>query len=154
MMRPSTAYYHPIVWRHGVLEGLGAIDEDMRRHAAASYGVTVRRDSITASPRVVEVRRENSAGTPVAFNSLRGEARWVIRYRDDGSVERIQVFDATDRLVTEEVLRPETGSGQFVISFERDNIPIARDGRSNRIVEPLNVDDGMLWRDEPRSPAK
>ena len=139
LMRPSTAYYRSFVWRHGVPEGLGVIDEDTRKHREVSYGVTVRRESLMASPRVVEVRRENSSGALVGANVLRGEARWVIRYRDDGLAERIQEFNATDRLVSEDVLRTEAGSDQFVVSFERNNVPVARDGNSNRILDPLNV---------------
>ena len=139
MMRPSTAYYREFVFRHGIPEGLGAIDEDTRKHRAVSYGVTVRRDSLIASPRVVEMRRENSAGKLVAAKTLRGEARWLIRYRDDGSVERIQVFDGVDRLVSEDVLRPEAGTDRLVVSFERNNIPVARDGNSTRISDPLNA---------------
>jgi hypothetical protein len=139
MMRPSTTYYRESVWRRGVPEGLGAIDENTRKHRGASYGVTVRRDSLMASPRVVEMRRENSAGKLVGANTPRGEARWVIRYRDDGAVERIQEFDAADRLLREDVIRPEAGSDRFVVSFERNNVPVAREGNSNRILDPSNA---------------
>lgn len=141
--RPSTAHYRQIVWRWGVPEGLGAVAGDMRAHLATSYGVTVQRSNIFASPRVVEVRRENSAGTLRATDSLRidndGRARWVVRYRDDGSVDRIESFDASDRLLSEDMLRREGSTNKFIVSYERHNIPIARDAHVSRIVDPLKA---------------
>ncbi len=141
MIRPSSAHYRQIVWRWGAPEGLGAIDEDTRANLATSYSVTVQRSSIMASARVIEVRRENSAGKLRDTDSTRmdndGRARWVIRYRDDGSVDRIEGFDATDRLLTEDVIRRE--SNRFIVTFERNNIPVARDAHVNRIIDPLNA---------------
>lgn len=64
MMRPATAHYREIVWRWGVPEGLGPIDEEMRRHLATSYTVSAQRPGIFDPPRIVEVRREQRRHAP------------------------------------------------------------------------------------------
>jgi hypothetical protein len=93
MMQPNGAYYRQIVWRWGVPEGLGPIDEETRSHRFLNFLVITQRAGIMQAARVVEVRCENSAGRLSAGRSLRtneeGHARWVLSYRDDGSVERI-----------------------------------------------------------------
>jgi hypothetical protein len=143
LMRPSTVHYRQIVWRWGVPEGLGPVDEDTRRHRAINYSVTTQRSSIMASPRVVEARRENSAGKLSVLNSQRNDnderVHWVIRYREDESAERIVGFDATDRLLREDVLRREPSSNRIIVTFERDNIPVAQNANQNMIIDPLNV---------------
>ena len=143
MMRPSTAHFRQIVWRWGVPEGLGPIDEVTRRHLVTNYSVTTQRSGIWAAPRVAEARRENSAGKLRDLNSQRNDnderVHWVIRYREDGSVERIEGFDATDRLLREDVLRSEPSSNRIIVVFERDNIPVAQNANQNMVIDPLNV---------------
>jgi hypothetical protein len=143
MMRPSTAHYRQIVWRWGVPEGLGPIDEETRRHISVNYSVTTQRSTIWSGPRVVEVRRENSAGALRDLSSQRndndGRVRWVVRYREDGSVERIEGFDATDRFLREDVLQREPSSGRLIVTFERNNAPVAQNANQNMIIDPLNI---------------
>jgi hypothetical protein len=143
MMRPVTTYYRQIVWRWGVPEGLGPIDADTHRHLSSSYAVTTQRNSLTANPRVVEVRRENSVGTLRATDSLRsdndGRARMLVSYREDGSVERVKGFDATGRLLREDVLQREPSGNLFIVNFERNRLPVAQDAVQSLIVDPLNT---------------
>jgi hypothetical protein len=142
-MRPSTAHYRQIVWRWGVPEGLGPIDDEKRRHLATNYSVTTQRSTIWSSPRVVEARRENSAGALRDLSSQRndndGRVHWVVRYREDGSVERIAGFDATDRFLRDDVLQREPSSGRLIVTFERNNAPVAQIANQNMIIDPLNV---------------
>jgi hypothetical protein len=143
MMRPVTTYYRQIVWRWGVPEGLGPIDADTHRHLSSSYAVTTQRNNLMANPRVVEVRRENSVGTLRATDSLRsdndGRARMVVSYREDGSVERVKGFDATGRLLREDVLQREPSGNRFIVNFERYRLPVAQDAVQSLIVDPLNT---------------
>lgn len=143
VMRPVTTYFRQIVWRWGVPEGLGPIDADTRRHLSRSYAVTMQRNSVMASPRVVEVRRKNSVGTLRATDSLRsdndGRARMLVSYREDGSVERVKGFDATGRLLREDVLQREPSGNRFIVNFERNRLPVAQDAVQSLIVDPLNT---------------
>jgi hypothetical protein len=143
MMRPATTFYRQIVWRWGVPEGRGPIDADTYRHLSSSYAVTTQRNSPTANPRVVEVRRENSVGTLRATDSLRsdndGRARMLVSYREDGTVERVKGYDGTGRLLREDVLQREPSGNRFIVNFERNRLPVAQDAVQSLIVDPLNT---------------
>ena len=90
------------MWRWGLPEGLGPIDKETRSHRFLNYKVVTQRAGILQPPRVIEVRRENSTGTLSPGGSLRSDdedhVRWVVRYREDGSAEKIEVYDIHHRL--------------------------------------------------------
>ena len=136
MMRPVTTYYRQIVWRWGVPEGLGPIDAETHRHLSSSYAVTVQRNSLTASPRVVQVRLENSVGT--LHGAYDGRARMLVSYREDGTVERVKGYNETGRLLREDVLQREPSENRFIVNFERNRLPVAQDAEQSLIVDPLN----------------
>ena len=49
-MRASTAHYRQLVWRWGVPEGLGPIDDEKRRHLSVNYSVTTQRSTLWSGP--------------------------------------------------------------------------------------------------------
>jgi hypothetical protein len=108
MVHPKVAYYRQLVWRWGLPEGAGLIDKEMRDHRFQTYKVTTQRPGIMQSPRVVEVDLENSAGQLSGGGPSRLEdgayVRWVVRYREDGSLEKIEIFDRVGHRVREETL--------------------------------------------------
>jgi len=115
MIRPKTAFFRQLVWRSGIPEGVDKIDAETHGHLGRSYSV------VTQRSKVVEVIHDGW---------IRAEAdgfhRWVVHYGDDGSAQKIEIFDATRRLVREEVLRREASGNKMVVSFERDNVPLAQ----------------------------
>ena len=141
MMRPKVAYYRQLVWRWGLPEGLGPLDEETRGHRFVNYKVVSQRAGVLQAPRVVEVRRENSAGRLSTGGSLRSDdeehARWLVRYRDDKSPERIEVYNPGNRLVREDLLRPQPSANRLIVTFERNNVPLTQSGTQALIVDPL-----------------
>jgi YD repeat-containing protein len=118
LMKPKTGYYDRMVWRWGIPEGLGRLDEIARSHESESYRF------VTHDGKVVDARREASGGA-LKENDL-GEAHWVVSYRANGRVERISIFDGSDTLIREEYLEREPFSNSLIISFKRDNVDFAR----------------------------
>ena len=141
MMRPQTSHYRHLVWRWALPEGLDPIDAETRDHLMTSYGVTVRRGSILQWPRVVEVRRETSSGGLNCLCSVPDtedeQARWVVHYREDGSPEKIEAYDATNELVRESVLRSEPSTGKLIVTFQRGSVPLAQAASQNLMIDPL-----------------
>src|SRR5262249_33826672 len=88
-VREESSCAQTLIWRWGVPEGLGALDAAARSHRAATF------HSVTQGGKVRRVRDENSAG--VLTENDDGEARWEILYREDGTPERIRVFNEKDQ---------------------------------------------------------
>ena len=105
-VREKSAYYQALIWRWGLPEGLGAVDTATRSHVGASFEV------VSRAGKVRWVRQENSAGV-LSASDPSGDARWEVVYREDGSPERIRVFNQTDQLVREEVFKAKD-----IVSFE------------------------------------
>jgi TIR domain len=103
--RPTTSHYRQVIWRWAVPEGLGPIDETTRSRREVHYAVVTRRLGILQAPKVVEVRQQRSRGALVGRHEEgeKGSARWVIIYGDSGTPDRIEVYDATNRLLRAEV---------------------------------------------------
>jgi hypothetical protein len=143
MMQPKVAYYRQLVWRWGLPEGLGPVDEETRSHRFLNYQVVTQRAGILQAPRVVEVRVENSAGTLSTGHSLRTDdkdhARWVVRYREDGSTEKIEVYDPGNRLVRDDLLRRQPSTNRLIVTFERNNVPLTQSGTQALLVDPLRL---------------
>jgi hypothetical protein len=142
-MQPKAAYYRQLVWRWGLPEGLGPLDEESRSHRYLNYKVVSQRPGVLQSPRVIEVRRENSSGILSSGYSLRtddeGHSRWVVRYRDDGSTERLEIYDLANRLVREDLLRRQPSPNRLIVTFERNNVPLTQSGKSALVVDPIPV---------------
>jgi FHA domain/PDZ domain len=142
MMHPKIAYYRQLVWRWGVPEGLGLIDDEIRGHRFLTYRVTTQRPGITQSPRVVEVRLENSAGQLSGDGPIRMDgthARWVVRYREDGSPDKIEIFDRTGHLMREEVLRKDPSKDTIIVDFERRSLPLMQTATQTLMFDPLDT---------------
>ena len=116
MTRPTIAYYRDIIFRWEAPEGLNLIDEPTRQRLQSSYRV------VTRDKKVVEVRHENSEGTLIG-----SPARWVMHYRNDGSLERGDFFDATDRLIYEESYDRDPASNRLVVNFRHGVTPVTLD---------------------------
>jgi hypothetical protein len=101
-MRLKTAHYSHLISRWGVPEGFNAISGERYSHMETSFGVSTRRG------KVIEARRERSTG--VLVENDEGEARWAITYREDGTAEKIEVFDGTNRFIREDRLRRKQGA--------------------------------------------
>ena len=125
----------------GTAEGLGLIDAETRGHRWLNFRVVAQRPTLLQAPRVVEIRRENSAGALTVGGSLRTDAenhaRWVIRYRDDGSAEKIELYDPSNRLVQEALLRRQASTNKLIVTFERNNAPITQSAVQALVVDPL-----------------
>jgi hypothetical protein len=124
MTRPKVAYFRDLVFRWEIPEGVSPVDEATRRHLSASFRV------VTESGKVVEVRHENSDGSlfPTESNStLAGIARWVVRYRTDGSLEYAEMSDATGRVIFDEAYERDPATGHLVASLKKGSTPIAQE---------------------------
>lgn len=121
LMRPHTAHYRALTWRWGLPQGLGEIDEETRRHLGTSFSFTTRRASLFQPPQVVDVRRENSAGTLRAAN---GQAHWRVHYEQDGASMRIETLNAADDLVLESQL--ERRAGIQIETLKRNSVDFAQ----------------------------
>jgi hypothetical protein len=128
MMRPKTAYFRQLVWRWGLPEGAGKIDAATHDHLARSYSV------LTQRGKVVEVRHDGWIRAEAD-----GFARWVIRYGEDGTAQRIEIYSATGRLLREDVLRRESAAGKMIVSFERGNVPFAQEASPKLITDPSDA---------------
>lgn len=131
MNRPKTTYYRQLVWRFGLPEGLWEVDAQTHGHLARSYSV------VTQGGRVSEVRHDGWVHAEAD-----GFARWVVHYRDDGTPERIDRFDATGRLAREDVLRRESAGEKLIVTFERDNIPVTQAATQNLIIDSSQWGNG------------
>ncbi len=148
MMRPTTNFYRQLVWRWELPEGVGLVDAQSRQHLAVSYSIVTQRSNIFAPPRVVETRRENSAGALIdadaSLNDGETRARWVMRYRDDDALERIVGYDARERVLREDVLQTETSPNRMIVAFQRNNIPVVQESNRNVASNPSNTQTGVL----------
>jgi TIR domain/PDZ domain len=124
MMRPHSAYYRQIIWRWGLPEGLGQIDDETQRHLATHYSVTRQRDSLTQPAKVVEMRRQNSAGKLRAGDD--GQAHWLIHYGPDPTLVKIAALDADENPVLETFLERRTSAGSLIQNLKRDTIDFAQ----------------------------
>jgi YD repeat-containing protein len=143
LIAPTTKYYRQLVWRWGLPEGLGQLDDATWQHRVLSYAVTTRRPGLMAAPRVVEVRAQRSSGQlyPAGGSQhIDGDSRahWTVSYREDGSVERVRGFDDADRLVRDDVLQHEPSSNRSIVTFERYGVPVAQDAAQKLGVDPLH----------------
>jgi hypothetical protein len=114
----EVAYYHALVWRWGLPEGLGRLDAETRMHRFSSYRIAKRRG------RVAEVRLENSAGAPRIDED--GYARWVVHYRETGKAEKIEVYRPNGQLKREE--RHDWSGGKLIVTFAHGSSPQAQAG--------------------------
>ena len=125
MSRPKVAYFRNLVFRWGIPEGLGPVDEATRAHLAASFRV------VAEHGKVVEVRHENSDGTlvPTEINAFpaAGIARWVIRYRTDGSLENAELSDAMGRVIFDEAYERDPTTAHLVANLKKGATPIAQE---------------------------
>ena len=135
MMRPTIASFRQLAWRWGLPEGVGPIDAETRAHIDAGYSITSRRNGLLQPRRVVEVRLETSSGTLRANED--GQARWVVHYSDSGAADRVAVFDASDRLVHDDVLH-RVSLDTMIVKFERNAVPVTLASRQvlNNVFDP------------------
>ena len=139
MTRPTTSHYRQVIWRWAVPEGLGPIDDMTRSRREAHYAVVTRRLGILQAPKVVEVRHQRGRGT-LAPRHEDDTARWVINYGDSGRTERIDVFDAADRLLREEVFdRIASSPNKLIVRFKRGPADLAQTATQKMIVDPIIV---------------
>jgi MTH538 TIR-like domain (DUF1863)/PDZ domain len=125
--RPKTTYYRQLVWRWGLPEGAFTIDAATHDRLSRSYSV------ITQRGKVVEVRCDSWVHADED-----GQARWIVRYADDGSAQKIQIFGATGRLLRDDVLSGEDAGHKMIVSFTRGDVPLAQDATHNLISDPTN----------------
>jgi hypothetical protein len=129
VMRPATTHYRQLIWRWGVPEGLGPIDDETRRHLETNYNVVMQRASVTQPARVVEVRREGSGGALKGYpgGDEREQARWVVHYDRTRRAERIEIFDGADRLLREDLFERLTSTrNKLVVRFKRGTADLAQ----------------------------
>jgi hypothetical protein len=127
LSQPDVAHYRALVWRRGLPGGLGRIDAETHAHLFGSYLVTKQ------SGRVVEVRWENSAGA--LQDDKDGHARWVVRYRESGKAEKIEVYRRNGRLVREE--RLEWSGDKLIVYFAHGTAPQAQDATQMLTIDPF-----------------
>ena len=92
---PHTDYYNDYVTRYGVAEGVGKLKTNDIRSMSSHYTIVTHKD------KVVELRRENSAGELVAgSNTLRSEqySKAVYTYTDGGGLESITCYDSKNKV--------------------------------------------------------
>ena len=141
--RPKVAYYREMVLRGGLPEGLGAIDEETRRHRERNYRF------ITRMGRVLEVRAENSAGRQVSIDDspdADSTARWMIEYDTNGTPTRIDHFDKYDRPLYQEALRRD--GNQLLVSFEQRGAPSTLSARRNLFTDQQTLSLSEINRSE------
>lgn len=138
MARPKFAYYRDLVFRLEVPEGLNPIDDQTRGHLGASYRV------VTQHGKVVEVRHENSAGSLVATEMLSGggPARWVVRYRDDGSLESTEMSDAADRVIYDESYERDPATNRLVVNLKNGTTPVSQEAVVKSLLSS-SLSDGL-----------
>jgi hypothetical protein len=90
LVRPHTAHFRHLVWKWGVPEGLMPLDAETRSHLVTDYRI------VTRGGKVIEVRRENSAGS--LTDDKEGHARWFVHYSENNRPGKIELFDHTNRL--------------------------------------------------------
>jgi hypothetical protein len=128
----QSAYYRAVAWRKGVPVGLGPLlDLDVRRRRSANFHFFIEGDKVR------EVRRENSVGA--LRDDKDGTARWQILYREDGTAERVSLFNRRGVLVREEVTE---GKNRDVIEFkavsaEGDTVPKPPKAMRSLLLDPL-----------------
>lgn len=92
---PHTAYYNDYVTRYGVAEGVGKLGKKEIRSMNSHYTI------ITHKDKVVELRRENSAGELMpGSNALRSEqySKAMYTYTDEGELERVTCYDSKNKV--------------------------------------------------------
>jgi hypothetical protein len=129
MNRPKFAYYRDLVFRWETPEGLDPIDEQTRQHLHASYRVTTR------DGKVIEVRHENSAGSLVPDTAI-NTAKWVVRYRKDGSLESVEFIDASDRLTYEERYERDPTTNHLIVNLRHGITPATQEA----VVKSMSPD--------------
>src|SRR5262249_42210769 len=75
IMRPKIGYYRQLVWRWGVPEGLGSLNDEARSHLLVGYRITTQRG------RVTDIRYVASLGTLRPDSD--GQSHWVLHYPED-----------------------------------------------------------------------
>ena len=140
MLQPTTSYYRQVVWRWGVPEGLGPIGEETRSHLETSYAVTRQRLGLMQHPRVVEVRRQSSVGTPrdygVDLDYEPGHARLVLHYSSDGAVSSIDAFSVTDRLLRQYAFDWDPREkNQAVVTYKLGAVEVAQSATSKLLID-------------------
>jgi hypothetical protein len=133
LVRPHTAYFRHLEWKWGVPEGLRPLDEETRGRLETDYRI------ITRDGKVVEARRENSAGS--LSDDKEGHARWLVHYGEDGRAERIELFDHSNRLMREDVFKHDRSENKLIVSFEHSNIPQAQESLRTLIIDPLGASE-------------
>ena len=85
---------------------------------------------------MIEARRERSTG--VLVENDEGEARWAITYREDGTAEKIEVFDGTNRFIREDRLRRKQGAtNKLIVNFEQGDAPLTQASMRGIVYDPL-----------------
>jgi hypothetical protein len=135
---PEVAYYHAMVWRRGLPEGLGRLDAETRAHRVDSYRIARRRG------RVVEIRLENSAG--ILRSDDDGHARWVVHYRESGEAEKLQVFRSNGQLIREE--RHEWSGGKLIVTFAHGGSLQAQAAMQLLAIDPFFRGTGSTGKSE------
>ena len=91
--RLQVTYYANVTSRWGVPEGVGPIDAETQSGRRLHY-------RIASSRRMVRsVRRVNSFGTPIEEGDEHAAASYEISYREDGSLQQIDLSDRNGKLV-------------------------------------------------------
>ena len=130
MVRPHTGYYRNLIWRWGLPEGAWPIDSAIHARLPHSYSV------VTQRGKVIEIRYDGW------LVSQADEARWVVRYGDDGSAQKIQNFSETGRLLKEQVFSRVRQSNKLIVSFEREGISSAQDATHDLMNDPTQANQG------------
>jgi hypothetical protein len=131
--RPKAAFYRHVVWRWGLPEGLGRIDEETRSQLQTSYRVVTQRE------RVTDVTHQNSVGSLRSVDDDEGQedARWLVDYRENGPAEKIDIFDRSGKLIREDVLKRDPRGDRMFVTFERDNTPFTQSATQRLMIDPL-----------------
>ena len=149
LMLPTTTHYRQVVWRWGAPQGLAPINDETRAHLQTNYAVTTQRPGILQEPHVIEVRRENSAGTPrdygLDFDYEPGHARLSLHYAADGAVSSIDAFDASDRLARQYAFDWDA-KNQAVLTFKLGAVEVAQSATTSLL------DDGTFSSGQQNQP--
>ena len=137
------------MWRWGAPQGLAPINDETRAHLQTNYAVTTQRPGILQEPHVIEVRRENSAGTPrdygLDFDYEPGHARLSLHYAADGAVSSIDAFDASDRLARQYAFDWDA-KNQAVLTFKLGAVEVAQSATTSLL------DDGTFSSGQQNQP--
>ena len=121
-------------------------------HLETSYAVTRQRPGVMQEPRVVEVRRESSAGTSRDYGQdldyEPGHARLALHYSADGKLGSIDAYNASNRLIRQYAFDwDERTKNQAVVTSKLGAVEIAQAATTNLLVDwtyrlPNNLKSG------------